>query len=198
MKLALLTNNENIELFEELKREFITDAYEQYVRFIMFDICQELQTDMSTMMDSDFHKELRQTVIVIINKVWLDNVMKYITHSGIHTFMMLVERQMLGQDMFVNLFYARQISDLLAKYFNVTPEELDSVTDILTNRLAWVIGNMYSGNSNRYNEVLVRVMNNIYLIVANIRFKYYKFELDQYFRPLLLYTEKEPNEAFCS
>ena len=112
--------------------------------------------------------------------------------------MMLVERQMLGQDMFVNLFYARQISDLLGKYFNVTPEELDSVTDILTNRLAWVIGNMYSGNSNRYNEVLVRVMNNIYLIVANIRFKYYKFELDQYFRPLLLYTEKEPNEAFCS
>lgn len=190
MKLALLTNNENIELYQELKREFIKDSYEQYLKFIMYDICQELQTDITTLIDSDFHKELRQTVIIIINKIWLDNIMRYITSSGVHTFMTLIERQMLGQDMFVNLFYARQVTDIISKYFIVGADELDSITDILSNRLHWVIDNMYTANSNQYNEVLVRIMNNIYLLVGSIKFKYYKFELDQYFRPLLFYTEK--------
>lgn len=196
MKLALLSNNENQELYQELKREFISETYEQYVQTIMFDICQELQMDMTTMMNSDFHRELRQTAITIVNKIWLDNVMKYITNSGLSTFVSLIERGMLGQDTFVNLFYARQISDILAKHFNVSPEELDSITDILTNRLHWIINSMYCSNTGRYNEVLLRMLNNIYLIVRNIRFKYYKIELDQFYRPLLLYTEKDNNEAF--
>lgn len=198
MKLALLTSNENGELFEELRRETIMETYNTYVEMILFDISHELQTDLVSMLNTNLHTELRNTVIVIINKVWLDNVMKYITNSGIHTFMTLVQRGMLGQDTYVNLFYARQIADIIPKHINVTSEELDSVTDILTNRLAFIINNMYMSNMNRYNEILVRVLNNIYLIVANIRFKYYKFELDQYFRPILLYTEKDPNEAFCS
>ena len=74
MKVALLTNNENYALYEELKREFISETYEQYLQMIMFDICQELQTDMSTMQDSDFHRELRQVTIMIINKIWLDKL----------------------------------------------------------------------------------------------------------------------------
>ncbi len=196
MKLALLSNDENLELFQELKREYISEAYNQYVQLIMLDICQELQTDITTMVDSDFHRELRLVAITVINKIWLDNVMKYITNSGVHTFMSLTERGMLGQDAFVNLFYARQIADVLGKHFNVSAEELDSVTDILTNRLHWVINSMYVSNTNRYNEILCRILNNIYLIVRNIRFKYYKFELDQFYRPILLYTEKDNNEAF--
>lgn len=198
MKLALLTNNENQELFQELKREYISENYEQYLQLIMYDISQELQTDMFTMSDSDFHKELRCTAIIIINKIWLDNVMKYITHSGINTFVSLIERGMLGQDTFVNLFYARQITDIVSKYFKVNAEELDTITDILTNRLHWIINNMYCSNPGRYNEILIRVLNNIYFVVRNIQFKYYKFELDQFYRPMLFYTEKDNNEAFCT
>ncbi len=196
MKLALMSNNENLELFQELKREYVSETYENYVKTIMYDICHELQTDMETMIGSDFHNELRLVAITVINKIWLDNVMKYITNSGVSTFVSLTERSMLGQDAFVNLFYARQISDILAKHFNVNAEELDSITDILTNRLHWIISTMYSSNTNRYNEILFRVLNNIYQMVRNIRFKYYKFELDQFYRPLLFYTEKENNEAF--
>ena len=198
MKLALLTNNENQELFQELKREYISENYEQYLQLIMYDISQELQIDMFTMSDSDFHKELRCTAIIIINKIWLDNVMKYITHSGIKTFVSLIERGMLGQDTFVNLFYARQITDIVSKYFKVNAEELDTITDILTNRLHWIINNMYCSNPGRYNEILIRVLNNIYFVVRNIQFKYYKFELDQFYRPMLFYTEKDNNEAFCT
>ena len=96
MKVALLTNNENYALYEELKREFISETYEQYLQMIMFDICQELQTDMSTMQDSDFHRELRQVTIMIINKLWLDNLMKYISSSGINNSVMLVQHGQLA------------------------------------------------------------------------------------------------------
>jgi len=196
MKLALMSNNENVELYHELRREFITDTYKRYLDLIVSDICQELQTDISITTNSDFYKELCHTVIITINKVWLDNLLKYITHSNVHTFTTLIDRQMLGQDIFVNLFYTRQITNIVTKYVNLDTEELDSVTNILSNRLHWIINNMYVVNSNRYNEILVRIMNNIYLIVGNIQFKYYKFELDQYFRPVLIYIEKEPNETF--
>lgn len=198
MKLALLSNNENYELYEELKREFISESYYQHVEMILFDICQELQTDMSTIKDSDFHREATQTVILIINKVILDNVFKYITQSSISTFISLAERGMLGQDIFVNLFYARQISDILKKYFNVNEEELDSITSVLTDRLRYIINTMYCNNVSRYNEVIFRLLTNIHDIIRNIRFKYYKIELDQYYRPLIFYTEKDNNEAFCT
>lgn len=198
MKVALLTNNENYALYEELKREFISETYEQYLQMIMFDICQELQTDMSTMQDSDFHRELRQVTIMIINKIWLDNLMKYITSSGMNNFVMLVQHGQLAQDIFVNCFYARQISDVLGKYFNANAEELDSVTDIVIVRLQYIMGCMYNNNMHRYNDVLMTLISNIFQIVRNICFKYYKFELDPYYRPLLFYTERDHSEAFCS
>lgn len=198
MKIALLTNNENQALYQELKREFISDTYEQYLQMIMFDICQELQTDMTTMQNSDFHRELRQVTIMIINKIWLDNLMKYITNSSMSNFVMLIQHGQLGQDIFVNCFYARQVSDVLGKYFNVNAEELDSVTDIVIVRLQYIMACMYNNNSHRYNDVLMTLINNIFQIVRNICFKYYKFELDPYYRPLLFYTERDHSEAFCS
>lgn len=195
MKLALM-GNINHELYQELKREFISETYEQYLKLIMFDICQELQTDITTMHDSDFHKELRQVTITIINKIWLDNVMKYITGSNISNFISLVQNNQLWQDIFVNCFYASQISEVLAKYFNINAEELDSVTDIVIVRLQHIMTDMYCRNAMQYNQVLMRLFQAVYDLVRNICFKYYKFELDQYCRPLLFYSERNMNEAF--
>lgn len=195
MKLALM-GDINHELYQELKREFISETYEHYLNLIMFDICQELQTDITTMKDSEFHRELRQVTIMIINKIWLDNVMKYITSSNINSFISLVQNGQLWQDIFVNCFYAGQISEVLVKYFNVNTEELYSVTDIVIVRLQNIMTDMYCRNMQQYNQVLMRLFQAVYDLVRNICFKYYKFELDQYYRPLLFYTERNMNEAF--
>lgn len=195
MKLALM-GNINHELYQELKREFISETYEQYLSFIMFDICQELETDITTMQNSDFHRELRQITITIINKIWLDNVMKYITGSNINSFITLVQNGQLWQDIFVNCFYASQISELLSKHFNINAEELNSVTDIVIVRLQRIMADMYCRNTCQYDQVLMRLFQAVYDLVRNICFKYYKFELDQYYRPLLFYSERNTNEAF--
>lgn len=198
MKIALLTNNENRELFQELKLEFVSDTYEQYLQLIMYDICQELQIDMSTMINSDFYRELCQVTITVINKIWLDNMMRYIISSSISNFITLIQYNQLGQDIFVNRFYAREITDIIGKYFNIHADELDTVTDIITVRLQSIMANMYNNNAERYNSALMDIINNMFQTVKNIRFKYYKFGLDQYYRPLLFYTEKDNSETFYS
>lgn len=199
-KLILLTNDVNYELYQELKREYISDTYGEYLQLIIYDICQELKIDMSIILNSDFYNELCQVTLLTINKIWLDNIMKYIINSTISNFLMLIQHNQLGQNIFVSRFYSRQITDIFEKHLNISEEELDIITDITTVKLQFIMGDMYINNSARYNIVLMNLIDNILQMVKNIcfKFKYYRFELDQYCRPLILYTEKEHNETFYS
>lgn len=198
MKIALLGDNLNKDLVSELKRETIKDTYDNYPTVIITDIFSELNIGLNSFNVDNLLTELRSVLIITINKVILDNMMKYITTHNVYMFKSLVERSMLGQDIYVNAFYVTQITDIVNKYYRLDMSELNSITDIITNRLSWIINDIYVNNSVRYNEIFIQLLNDIYLVVSNMQFNYYKFELDRYYRPLLIYSKKDDNELTYS
>ena len=196
MRLALLNTNENIELIRELNRDYIKDTYGTYMQAMIFDIACELGMDTNQIHDSDLYKEFCASSVKIINKILLDNVLRYIQTNNISTFVNLLNNNLLSHDIHVNIFYSAQMVEIFKKYINATEEEHNSIAYIINNYLYIIINNIYGANKENYNNILLRLLDSIHTCLGSIQIKYFKVELDTYNRPMLFYTEKENNEIF--
>lgn len=193
MKLLVLNIKENSELLRELNREYVTENFIVQIEDIVNLLVDELNLDFNMIYTSNLNGELYKAFIFVIDKIFLDNVFKYIALRNINIFIHLINNNTFNMDLYVNPFYTKQITDIVLKYINANEEDIYSITNIINNKLSEIINNIYMNNNRFLNPVLLNLFNSLHDSLGYINIKYYKFELDQFNRPMLIYSEKETN-----
>lgn len=183
LKAAFLPEQENLALQQELFKHY--DSYE-YLTTIN-NLCFTLKINYEKTM------HLAETVMLVVNKVLLDNVFRHVATKNADTLVHQLQCRTFIHDVYVNPFYVSQILE----YAYIQDEDSrfeyeNEVKRYLLNIVSWI----YSNPTSRLGEVLLRVFEclNNHLNYLNISF--YKFELAERRKPILLYTEKQ--DAFNS
>jgi hypothetical protein len=186
----VLNIRENSELLKELFREYITESFVTQVKDIMYAVINKFNINFDIQHLSSLNIELLKTSIFIINKILLDNIFRYIVIKNINRFVHLINNNTFYMDIYINPFYTKQLIDVILKYINLDENEIVSITHILNNKLLNIINQIYIDNSRFLNPVLLNLFNSLYDSLGFINVNYYKFELDQFNRPILIYSEK--------
>ncbi len=196
MKLLVLNVNENSELLQELRREYVKDTFAGYVENMLSRLICEFDLDDNLVFTSGLSGDLYKNILFVVDKILLDNIFKYIVCKNVNNFINLVNNNIFHMDVYINHFYTRQLIEVIEKHLNFNDEEKDSVEAIIRYKLQEIIHNFYTYNTRFVNPVLMRLFDSLYDSVGHINFNYYKFELDQYNRPMIFYTEKGVHESF--
>lgn len=198
MNLLVLNTNENSNLLNILYREYITDRFSEQVHNTIVTIQEELNADkeiISLLIDTiDFYK----TYVYVIDKIFLDNVFKYAVFRDTDTFIRLINNNTFSMDININPFYINQLVDVILKHINLTEEEVITVTYIITSSVMNIISQVYQNNAKFINYTLLNIFNYFFEFLGHINPKYYKFELDKFYRPILIYLERDKDEFVCN
>ena len=196
MKLLVLNIKENSELLQELNRHCITDSFSGSIENLLSSMICEFDLDDNVIFTSGLSGELYRPFLLVMDKIILDNLFKYMVYNKVDNFINLINNNTLHMDLYINHFYTNQLIEVIEKHLNFTDEEKFSVEFIVKSKLQEILTNIYVYNTGLLNPVLMKLFDSLYDSVGHINFNYYKFELDQYHRPMIFYNEKETNASF--
>lgn len=193
MKLLILNIKENSELLKELGRHYVADTYTSSIEQLIKRMSSEFELDRNLIQMSGLTGDLYKSFLLVIDKVILHNIFKYMVDKDINKFINLVNNNTLHMDIHITHFYLNQLIEVVEKHLNLTEDEKYSLERILEFNLQKIINEMYVNNTRFLNPVLIKLFDSLCGSVGHINFSYYKFELDQYQRPMIFYNEKESN-----
>lgn len=148
----LLRENENIQLLNLLKIEYIREEF----MYLINNILRLLPIDHNkTTID---YQKLGNSLILIINKILLDNLYRKIADNQLNQLIFLIQNKLFCKDLYIRPSY---IYDL---YNDFTDNKIDDYTffeaeydikKILENYISYI----YNNNSDKYNEVFIKIIN---------------------------------------
>lgn len=181
MKIYYFDEMDNIELQRRLACEQTHNEHLAFINEIMFYL-------NGNPMDIG---KLSRAFLLVLNKVVLDNMFRHVLARNASMFMHLVSNRTFSHDLFVNPFYTAQILEELGLEY----EDKTEVENFLSKRIQWYLANLYAKHHDEINQVMLRMFEWMYHSLGYLNIRYYKFELLNWSRPMLIYMESEINES---
>jgi hypothetical protein len=182
LKAAFLPETVNLPIRNQLKVEFVKVDYLCFVNEVMFYL-RRSPAETPT---------FAQRLMTVINKILLDNIFKHVIERSTHRLVSLLTNHTFHHDLFINTFYTNQILELVS----VAPEDQCEVEHHLIRMLHGYLNRLYTTNRDNLDESIFTTyeyMNNHF---QYLDISYYKFELADTVKPILLYTERK--DAVCT
>lgn len=185
LKAAFLPEDENALLQKELRVEYIKMDYLCFINELMFFMRSH----------PNFTQKVSYHVFLVLNKILLDNIFKHVTQKSSNIILHQLSHKTFSKDIFINNFYTNQLLEAGNVVFS-TEESLNDKHEIengLSKMIYNYLDHIYTSNRDNLDTSILRMfeyMNN-HLYFLNI--SYYKFELMDTRKPILLYTERGPH-----
>ena len=183
MKAVFLPEQHNREIQAILRQEYIRQGFFYFVE----GICYVLWRGMTDSITEQLREKLCADVFYLINKILLDNTFKYIVSKNPDKFIYLISNKTFGHDLYISPFYVSQILEL----HSLTPDDLTEAENLIIKKLYYYIGDIYVRNEEHFAPVLFKLFEFMNERLHYILFSYYKFELIDGTKPILLYAERE-------
>lgn len=185
LKAAFLPEDENALLQKELRVESIKMDYLCFINELMFFM----------RIHPNFTQKVSYHMFLVLNKILLDNIFKHVTQKSSNIILHQLSHKTFSKDIFINNFYTNQLLEAGNVVFS-TEESLNDKYEIengLSKMIYNYLDHIYTSNRDNLDTSILRMfeyMNN-HLYFLNI--SYYKFELMDTRKPILLYTERGPH-----
>lgn len=185
LKAAFLPEDENALLQKELRVEYIKMDYLCFINELMFFMRSH----------PSFTQKVSYHVFLVLNKILLDNIFKHVTQKSSDLILHQLSHKTFSKDIFINNFYTSQLLEAGNIAFPTEESLIDKheIENGLSKMLYNYLDHVYTSNRDNLDTSILRMfeyMNN-HLHFLNI--SYYKFELMETRKPILLYTEREPH-----
>lgn len=181
LKAFYLPSKENIGIQNELKVEYIKLEYLCFINEMLIELNNIEQANIQL---------LANNVYYVVDKILLDNLFRYVSTRTPERFIQLIRNNTFSEDIFINSFYAKQVLEGLDL---AVWDEWDT-EKIIKRKIEGFIRRIYQGNTERINSALMVMFNAMYEHFCHLDISYYKFEIVNSNKPVLLYAEKEKRE----
>lgn len=177
LKAVFLSEKPNVNIQKELRVEFIKTEYMSFMNNLLVNL------------NGAFNKgeELAYTVFLVLNKVLLDNLYKHIVQNSKSTLIHQIHSNTFTKDLYINSFYLNQIFETAELFLEDRQEIENNINKIISRYLDYV----YQNNSDNLNRALFGMFEYMNNHLEYLNVSYYKFELMDFRKPILLYTERE-------
>jgi len=171
-KFLILPYEENVELQKILVEEY--DSYN-----FAISICELLQVAKC---DYTKQAEITRVFLYTINKIILDNLVRYVVNKDTNRFITLLNNNTFQHDLYVNPIYLDHINSIMIQDNMYQPEiERCTIKAIINN-----IINMIHRTTDRIKQVLFNLFNCIEKFLGNIYIKYYRVEVVNSYAPAII------------
>jgi hypothetical protein len=184
VNLIFLPENQNNQLMQFLKTERAKLDYVCFVNELLFTMNNPDSTVALTMVND---------LSFILNKVILDNVFRYVLSKNTHHFLALLAHRTFSKDIYINPFYISQVIE--CSKVQLPEEDKTEIENLIRYRLQHYIDDIYTTNSESINVCLLDIFEMLTCNLGHLNVSYYKFELMDYRKPIILYTLRQ-NENY--
>jgi len=182
LKAAFLSEEDNIALQIELKVEYIKLDYLCFI--------EELVAIMNA--DQSSTKCLANEMIYILNKIILDNIFKHVREKTPNIILNQIANRVFSSDLIVNNFYVNQILEAVNILFYKEEDLIDKyeLENILSKKVYIYLNYLYDNNKGNIDNATIKLFEYMNSNFHFLDIFYYKFELMDFRKPILLYTER--------
>jgi len=192
MRMLVLQHEYNKKLFNELKLEFIKTEYMYFVNRL-FNL---LELNISE--DSDMAKEINYNTLLIVNKIILDNLFNYGINNDAITFTHLIQNKLITKNLYIKHTYIEEIIIILKKYLIINEIDKHEIEIFINKNLLSFIDIMYVSNVDKYNIIFIELFYKFNTEMSFMNVGYFRFEIDHFYRPILIFSEKEQNACISA
>ena len=176
LKMAFLCAKENLAVQREIKLEREKLDYVCFVNDLLFKLKAQNYQIVAGLCDD---------LLFVLNKIIIDNVFRYVHNKDGLSFINIISSRQFANYIFINPFYIDQVFDLIS----VHPDDKVEVENYFHAKLLSYIQSIYFNNSDTMNMALMDLYDSMLHSAGYLNIKYYKFELHNYYQPILMYAE---------
>lgn len=174
--MALLPERENIQIQKCLNVEYNKLDYLCFVNELIFNINSNgNKTNLAV-----------NELLFIMNKIILDNIFKYVIYNNKNLLINLLSNRNFTKDVYINPFYTGQILELSEAIY----EDKTEIENLLNKKISKYMDEIYLRNCDNLNMSIFDMFNFMENHLKYIPISYYKFELANTVKPILIYSEK--------
>ncbi len=191
MNMLLVPNIMHKELSQTLRLVSSQDWFHHYATSLtpyVGDLDGYTQSCIQTNADA-IASDLTDELINLVDKIILDNLTRYIISRETNHFLHLIQNYLLTQDINIRPSYSQDILTVIHNYgFGQYIQDVDDYKDRIIKLLHTVINMVFNFDKDGINSTLCNMFNELFPFLNNIKCLEYRYEIDRFERPILLYT----------
>lgn len=185
LSVLYLPKEENNLLMRELSREYINDNYLTFMQLLVSDLIEEKY--INCVCTDELYSKLGTKLMYSLDKIILSDVYRYINQGDLNSILSMLENGQYSKNVYI---FPHYINEVIREIFNIDEMNVDymSIEHILIRKLSYYIDKIYCSNTDKFNRILLSLVEMFYTHCMSFNIKTCRFELAPGNRPIMLFT----------
>ncbi len=185
LNVLYLPKEENNILMKELSREYINDNYLSFMQLLVSDLIEERY--INAVCTDELYSKLGIKLMYTIDKIILNDVYRYVGYNNLNGIINLIQSKQYSKNLYI---FPHYINEVIREVFSIDEMNVDymSIENIFVKKLSYYVDRIYCSNSDKFNDILIKLVDMFYTHCISLNIKTCRFELAPGNRPIMLFT----------